>query len=163
MKNVSPTRLRELLEYNTTTGQLFWRVDRGKVKAGKEITCLNGAGYIVVRVDDVLLRAHRAIWAMIYDEWPNTEIDHINGVRCDNRLENLRQATHTENMKNIKKPATNRSGFKGVSWHYKGQKWQAHIKADGVNHYLGLFDTAEQAHEAYKEASQKLHGLFGKY
>jgi hypothetical protein len=160
MKHPEISRLKELLSYDPDTGNLCWRVKRGKCAAGKIITCLNGSGYIVVRVDNVLLRAHRAAWAMTYNEWPEGEIDHINGNPSDNRLENLRIASREENMRNTKKPITNKSGFKGVSWHEVCGCWQAHIRCDSRNYYLGLFDTAESAHEAYKEASTRLHGIF---
>ena len=163
MKHPEIHRLKELLSYDPNTGLLCWRVKRGKCAAGKIITCLNGAGYIVVRIDNVLLRAHRVAWAMFYNEWPDGEIDHINGIRNDNKLFNLRIANRAENMKNIKKPVTNMSGFKGVSWHKVCNRWQAHIKADGKNYYLGLFDTAEEASKAYREASNKLHGIFGRH
>jgi hypothetical protein len=98
-----------------------------------------------------------------HNQWPEGEIDHVNGNPSDNRLENLRIANRFENMKNIKKPVTNKSGLKGVSWHEKGNKWQAHIRCDGKNHYLGLFQTAELAHEAYKKASNRLHGIFARH
>jgi len=130
---------------------------------GKIITCQNGSGYIIVRVDNVLLRAHRVAWALVNNEWPAGEIDHINGNPSDNRLDNLRIANRLQNMKNIKKPKTNKSGYKGVSWHKQGKFWQAHIRADGKNYYLGHYPTVEEAHEAYKAASNKLHGVFSNH
>jgi len=100
---------------------------------------------------------------MVYDKWPEFEIDHINGIRDDNKIDNLREATRAQNMKNLVTPVTNKTGFKGVSWHKAAQKWQAHIRADGINYYLGIFDNPEDAHKAYVEASQKMHGIFGKH
>ena len=163
MKHPEISRLKELLSYDPATGNLSWLVQRGKCAAGKIITCQNGSGYIVVRVDNVLLRAHRVAWAIINNEWPAKEIDHINGNRSDNRIENLRIANRFENMKNIKKAKTNKSGFKGVSWHKQGNFWQAHIRADNKNYYLGHYATPEEAHEAYKIASNKLHGIFANH
>lgn len=163
MKHPEILRIKELLNYNPETGEVSWRVKRGKCSVGKIITCKNGAGYIVARVDDILLRAHRIGWAIFYGEWPNGEIDHINGNRSDNRIENLRIANRFENMKNTKKPTTNKSGFKGVSWHSDGKCWQAHIRADNKNYYLGHYDTAEKAHEAYVKAADKLHGIFANH
>jgi hypothetical protein len=159
MVEFSIDRLKEVLFYNPQTGQMSWRVPRGRVRAGDLITCLNSAGYIVVRVDNTLMRAHRVAWAMTYGFWPQ-EIDHINGNRSDNRIENLRECTRQQNMKNLKKGKYNKSGLKGVSWHAACAKWQAHIKADGKNFYLGLFETKEEAHDAYIQASNKLHGVF---
>ena len=163
MRNPDIDRLKELLSYDPCTGELSWRVQRGKCRAGTVITCRNGAGYIVARVDNVLLRAHRIAWAVTNGEWPIHEIDHINGDPSDNRIENLRQANRIQNMHNIKMPVTNKSGLKGVSWHSAANKWQAHIRSDGKNYYLGLFDSKDAAHLAYVEASKKLHGVFGRH
>jgi len=163
MNTVSIERLNSFFSYNPESGKLSWAVNRGKIKIGAEIKCKNHAGYLVVRVDNVLLRAHRIIWAMNTGSWPEYEIDHINGNRSDNRLINLRQATRGQNMKNTIKPITNKSGLKGVSWHAKGNFWQAHIKSDGVNYYLGHYYTKEEAHEAYKSASDRLHSFFGNH
>jgi hypothetical protein len=163
MKHPEISRIKELLSYDPDTGALSWRVKRGKCAAGRNITCINSSGYIIVRLDNVLMRAHRVAWAITHDEWPNGEIDHINGNPSDNRLNNLRAAKRLENMKNVKKPITNKSGLKGVSWHNRGRSWQAHIRADGKNYYLGLFETKEEAHEAYKKAADKLHGVFARH
>jgi hypothetical protein len=156
----APNRLCELLDYSPETGELRWRVNRGKCKAGRLIACLNGSGYIIVRIDDKLLRAHRVAWAMTHGEWPSLEIDHINGVRNDNRIVNLRLASRFQNMQNTGKPTTNKSGFKGVSWHARANKWQAYIRANGKSYSLGLFVDPEEAHNAYKTAGEKLHDQF---
>ena len=89
-------------------------------------------------------------------------IDHIDGDGSNNRLSNLRLATHTENMRNIGKASRNTSGFKGVSWHKQRQKWTVRAKAGGKNLYLGLFDTAAEAAAAYDAAIGKIHGEFGR-
>jgi hypothetical protein len=87
-------------------------------------------------------------------------VDHINGIGTDNRRENLRSATHTENMQNRKKHKNNTSGFKGV-YAAKG-RWRAAIRANGQKHNLGYFDSPEEASAAYDEASQRLHGEFSR-
>jgi hypothetical protein len=163
MKHPSVDRINELLCYNPDTGDISWRIKRGKCAAGRIVTCKNEKGYIVVRVDNVLLRAHRIGWAVTHNAWPEKEIDHINGIRFDNRISNLREANHSQNMKNIKKSVANKSGKKGVSWHKQAQKWQVHIKVDGVNHYLGLFDSVDDAHEKYKQVANDLHGMFSRH
>ncbi len=89
-------------------------------------------------------------------------VDHIDGNSLNNRKSNLRLATPAENTRNRKFNGGNSSGFKGVTWHKKYCKWQASIKADGINHFLGMFDDPSVAHKAYCAASAKYHGEFGR-
>ena len=93
------------------------------------------------------VQAHRIVWAMTYGYWPGHQIDHINGVRNDNRLCNLREATVAQNPQNQRTSPRNASGYPGVSWTTDG-KWEAHITVDGRRHHLGLFDTAREAYAA---------------
>lgn len=88
------------------------------------------------------------------------QIDHINGIKHDNRRENLRSATNTQNQHNVGRNSKNTSGFKGVSWCKANNKWRAYIKINGKPKYLGVFETPELAHEAYKQAAIKHHGEF---
>lgn len=158
---LTPEELHEIFSYNPETGELFWKKKISvKCKIGKIAGGLNKNGRMIVGIGYKHYRVHRIAWAMMTGKWPENEIDHINRNPSDNRWENLREATHSQNMKNLTIPKTNKSGHKGVSWHAIGKKWQAHIKANGVNHYLGLFNTAEEAAKAYIEASKKLHGEF---
>lgn len=94
---------------------------------------------------------------MAYGAWPDGEIDHINGDRKDNRLENLRLATSSENKQNIGLKSNNRSGFTGVSWFAAAKKWRADITIAGKMRHLGRFDTPEAAAEAYAKAKAELH------
>ena len=89
--------------------------------------------------------------------WPTNEIDHVNRVRDDNRLTNLREATDAEQSWNRNKPAHNTSGFVGVSWHKGAKKWGAYIGSGGSGLYLGYFPTSELASAAYLEAKARLH------
>jgi hypothetical protein len=88
------------------------------------------------------------------------QVDHIDGDGLNNRKSNLRVATHAQNMWNRGPQHNNTSGFRGVSWHEKSAKWQARIKHENGRMFLGYFDTAEAANEAYIEASKRLHGDF---
>jgi hypothetical protein len=90
------------------------------------------------------------------------QVDHVSGDTLDNRRENLRFCTHAENTRNAQKRKDNKSGFKGVSWQGQKKKWRACISVNSKNKHLGLFTTAEAAHEAYVVASQKYHGEFGR-
>jgi hypothetical protein len=94
----------------------------------------------------------------VYGEWPAEQIDHINLDRTDNRLENLRAVSPRVNGENRRHAqAQNRVGLRGVSWHDHCKKWRARITVRGVEHRLGLFDTAEDAFEAYRLAKRQLH------
>jgi hypothetical protein len=90
-------------------------------------------------------------------------VDHISGNTLDNRRENLRICTQAENNRNLPKPKTNTSGYKGVYWNKEVQKWQSYIQINKKKKRLGSFKTPEEAYQAYCEASQKCHGEFGRF
>lgn len=115
-------------------------------------------GYRQVRVNGKQYREHHLVWLLHKGHLPS-ELDHINCIRDDNRIENLRECTRAENMQNRKIPMkTNTVGFIGVTRHYN--KFRAAITQNGVKTHLGLFDTAEAAHSAYV-AAQRAHGITG--
>lgn len=117
----------------------------------------NGKGYARVWVNGRYLYAHRIIYAIIHGEMPEGEIDHINGNRIDNRIENLREVSTVENMHNSKIYKTNKSGFTGVYWDTQRQKWQAYIMVDNRQINLGRFENFEDAVEARKMAKMEYH------
>lgn len=104
------------------------------------------------------LQLHRAILSAP----DGMQTDHIDGDGLNNRRCNLRLATPSENARNQRRARDNTSGFKGVWWHKGRRKWQAQIMAGGRQKYLGLFNTAEEAHAAYCEAARSLHGEFAR-
>lgn len=159
--------LRQVLRYCPETGSLFWRDDvpptpRGVPRANKAAGRHNAKGYLVISVGGTLLVAHRIAFALHYGVWPDQELDHINGKRDDNRIANLRQCDRYGNNHNTARPASNKSGFKGVCWCARYGKWEAKIKARGRQHWLGLFETPEAAHAAYASAALRLHGEFAR-
>jgi hypothetical protein len=103
------------------------------------------------------LLAHRVIWAMAHGRWPTDQIDHINGARDDNRLENLREATQDENQHNRALHRLNTSGYPGVSWDKAKRKWQANIRVGGRQVNLGRFPDRQSAARAYLAAKAVLH------
>ena len=163
--------LRKRLRYEPDTGKFFWLDYEGKSQnwrtryVGKEaFTTDNGAGYRQGCIDSGLYLAHRVAYAIYHGEWPTDQIDHINGVKADNRITNLRIVTNQENCRNVSMRGDNTSGVTGVYWHKNGQKWCARIKIDGKYIHLGLFDTLEEAAAVRKAASEKYgftdrHGL----
>lgn len=92
----------------------------------------------------------------------NLVVDHIDGNGLNNRRSNLRICSTAENSRNQRIKLKNTSGFKGVSWHKRTQKWQSHIRRDGKGYNLGHFNTPEDAYAAYCQSSDKLHGEFGR-
>lgn len=111
-------------------------------------------GYRVIRIDDALYLAHRLAWFYVTGNWPANQIDHINGVRDDNRFSNLREATNLQNAHN-RKYNRNKSGFQGVR--KENSKWLAEIKINYKAVRLGLFNTPEEAHCAYLIAKRQHH------
>ncbi len=90
------------------------------------------------------------------------EVDHRDGDGLNNCRSNLRMATRTQNSCNVKRRASNSSGYKGACWDKRRSAWVAHIRVNGVQTHLGRFDTAEAAHQAYVDASARMHGEFGR-
>lgn len=177
----TPKELRQLLRYEPETGKFFWKERPVEMFSGKSqpperihanwsarflgkeaFTSTNQDGYKESHVRGKCLRAHRVAWAIYYGEWPKGEIDHINGVRDDNRIANLRDSEHCENMRNGLLRADNKSGLKGVSWDSESNRWRAQIMANGKKKNLGRFDCPNAAHAAYCEAAKKYHGEFAR-
>lgn len=152
-------RLRELLVYNALTGELRWK-PRGMAYwdnrySGKAaLTALSAAGYRHGLIDKRPVKAHRVAWAIYFGEWPS-ELDHINGQKSDNRIENLRDVTRRENSKNRPLRSDNLARATGIS--QRRGKWMARIQSDDRNICLGTFATKEEAIEARRKAEVE-HG-----
>lgn len=157
---VSVDRLRELLNYDKDSGEFVWRVTTSnRVKRGAVAGYVAADGYVSIRIDGVLYKAHRLAFAISYGSWPSADIDHINGITSDNRLENLREATRAQNIQNTKMRSDNSSGFTGVTWDSARKKWAARIFKGGKGIYLGRHETPEDAYGAYLRAKAKVHEL----
>ena len=154
--------LRKRLRYEPETGRLFW-LDCAEMPSrwrtqfvGKEaLTTVSGNGYLWGSVNNVQLRAHRVIWALFHGEQPSDQIDHINGIRTDNRIENLRVVTPQENMRNRAMNRNNTSGTCGVSWCKSQKKWRVKITVDDRMIHLGYFQSISDAKSARAEASDR--------
>ncbi len=140
------------LHYDPDTG-VFTRL-----KTNKKIVRKDRYGYLNISFKGKDYTGHKIAWVYFYGELPISDIDHINLNRDDNRIENLRLATKSENEHNKKKLCTNKSGFKGVS-RYKN-KWRAQARLNGLNIHLGYFSDLMQAAKCYSEFVLKNHGEF---
>ena len=146
--------LKKLLSYNPSTGIFTWKIRRRKIRIGNVAGGINDNGYIRIKIDYKLHRAHRLAWLYIYGYLPN-EMDHINHNRTDNRIENLREVTREENCKNRSIMLNNTSGITGVYWRKDRKKWQADIGFNGKQIFLGLFTDINEAKEVRKQAKIK--------
>lgn len=167
----SPKLLRKILRYDSETGKLFWRArtidmfQHAKVPEqvfkswktrfqGKEAFTAIRDGYRIGIINQKRLSAHRVAWAIYHGEWPSDEIDHINGNRSDNRIENLRAVSRAENTRNRKLRSDNKSGVHGVYFIASIGKWAARINVNKKERHLGTFETKVEAIKARKEAEE---------
>lgn len=155
--------LREHLRYDPDTGKIhaLRRRNRGIERPDLEVGTRNSPGRARVRVTLLGRRmwAHHIAWALYYGEWPDKYVDHVNGDEGDNRIGNLRLATHSQNCINRRIPR-NTSGYRGVSWDASKRKWKAAITYDGKQRVIGLFDSAQAAAGAYNAKAREVHGEF---
>lgn len=153
--------IRDALSYDPVTGEFRWKIRvANRVHVGDIAGSLDAYGYRAFRIAGKNYKAHRVAWFLHCGSWPSRQIDHINEVRDDNRLVNLRLATKAENGRNRGKNKNNTSGFKGVSEDKKQGRWFAVIGVGGRRVFLGYYDTPEKAHVAYCSAATKYHGTF---
>ncbi len=166
--DLTAERLRELLDYDPETG-VFTR--RTEWRAGKNGCVLRGAigsvagcregrhGYVLLRLDGALHKAHRLAWLYMIGEWPKLEIDHVDGDSGNNAWSNLREVDRKTNMQNIRRKHKDglTSRYLGVSWSKKMNCFVAQLCIDGRQTNLGRFDREEDAHEVYIEAKRRHH------
>lgn len=162
--NPTQARLNELLEYDKDTGIITRKIcnpyDR-RCKPGDEAGYIcNTHEYIKIRVDTEQYYAHILAYIMVEGNFPEgMEIDHINGIRMDNKWNNLRLVTRSQNMINRPIFKNNSSGCPGVDYHEASGKWQCRVQKEGKR--IGkLYDTQQEAIKAYEEISAILHGEF---
>jgi hypothetical protein len=157
--------LKRILDYDTSTGDLTWKVNvrglKGK-KAGGPRKCSRGGTYWRVAVSGKKYAAHRLIWFMVTGAWPSAQIDHRDGNGLNNAWANLRLATNSQNKANTGLYKNSTTGLKGVSVERTTGKFLAQIQKDGQKVYLGLFPSPQQAHEAYLQAAKHLFGEFAR-
>lgn len=160
----SRNELMSFLEYQSGTGKFIWiRRPANRCRIGAAAGYIHRHGYIEIEFRGRVYQAHRLAWLFVYGCWPKYEVDHINGVRNDNRINNLRDATKSQNQHNRKRWSKKTSSrHKGVCFHKATGKWVADIQCNHKRVHLGLFVSEEDAAKAYKLAAIKLHGEFAR-
>lgn len=156
---VTQERLKELYNYCPETGVFTRKTSRKGNPAGSVAGNLN-QGYLRFRVDGKTYKAHRMAWLYVYGVMPKNDIDHINQIKTDNRIANLRDVTDSENQMNKGPPSSNKTGYKGVSYCKQSRLYMANCQRKGRTYYAGLFDTAEEANIAAIALRKEIHGEF---
>ncbi len=137
-------------------GALYYNPETGEFSKSLHI---DGRGYYQIYIFGKLRLAHRLAWMYVTGEWPRYIIDHKNNNKSDSRFDNLRKATHSQNVCNAKRRKSS-APYKGIQKHYN--RWRAQISFEGKSHFIGLFLTPEEAHSAYCLEAERLHGEFAR-
>ena len=153
--DLTQDRLKELLSYDGNTGLFTSNVCRGRIKIGSIVGTKHNCGYVQLYIDRNLYLAHRLAWLYVHGNWPDGEIDHINGEPGDTRIKNLRDVSRVQNQQNRKLSENNKSGFNGVSFDSQKSKWRARIHVNKKKVCLGLYSCIDDAISARKEANVK--------
>jgi HNH endonuclease/AP2 domain len=159
---ISIEELRRLFSYDPLTGVIKWRVARQRIKAESPAGCLDGHGYTVIGINGSMHQAHQIAWALHHGDWSTGGLDHRNLCKSDNRIDNLRPASQSQNGANRAPSRNNTSGHKGVTWNKRSGKWQASIVVRQRRIHLGLFCDIKAAGNAYAEAAVKHFGQFAR-
>ena len=158
MRNdLTQERLKELLHYDPETGVFTWRVHVGSAQPGQVAGAWEGYGYRFMNVLGHRYTHHRLAYLYMTGSFPPNQLDHINGVRSDNRWVNLRPATDAQNRQNMKKKVGTRSTLQGVTWFPRDGTWMSRLMHNYKSYFLGYFGSETEAHEAYLTAKAQLH------
>lgn len=150
--------LHKMFFYDPNSGSLLFKPYLANKRKNQVVGYLQSNGYMCVSVEGKKHSLHRLIWMFHYGSFPSKQIDHVNGIKTDNRIENLREANSSENQQNQRQPsASNTSGFLGVTWCKKNKRWVSGIKLNRKRFHLGYFDTPEKAYDAYLAKKRELH------
>ena len=152
--------LKSMIVYEKETGRFIRTANANRVLVKtKNAGSTNANGYVYISVNCKKYLAHRLAFLYVTGSFPVDFVDHVNGNRADNRWENLRDVTHSQNMQNVGRAQINNTsgGFLGVSFRKRFQRYEAEITVNGKSKYLGRFKTAEDAHKVYMDAKQRFH------
>jgi hypothetical protein len=147
----------EYLQYCPETGVITWIKPRRKIKVGQIAGAINNNGYLQIKFNGKAYKAHRLAWYLHYGVWPTNHIDHINGIKTDNRIINLRDVTRSENMNNTQ--GHREKTVKYYTFNKFKQKWQVQASVNGKLKYLGYFETEEKALQFVENNVHLLKGV----
>lgn len=153
-------RLRAVLHYDHATGLFTRTLPRNGTRIGDIAGSPERKGYLRISIDGRRYKAHRLAWLYVHGQWPADQLDHRNGIRSDNRIDNLREADNVLNSANAAPSRNNTTGLKGVS--RLGKRFVAGIKDNYQRIHLGCYATAEEAAAAYDKAAVDLWGDFAR-
>jgi len=162
---MTQSRLKELFRYDKNSGLFYWiKRTSNRIKVGDIAGNLSADGYIEIRLDKKLYKAHRLAWLYVYGALPMLNIDHINHNKTDNRIENLRDVTFQKNSQNTKMHKDNKSGKMGVHYSKRDNVWIAYISIKGKRKHLGSSKDKHTAIELRNCAEKKycFHNNHGK-
>ena len=169
MSALTAEYIRSILDYEPSTGVLTWRKrqDRNdywnRRYSGKQAGSSHKDGYLRFSINKKNYLAHRIAYLHFHGIWPSDEIDHINGIANDNRIENLRAVTSKQNNMNTRLYKNNTTGLKGVSWSKSHVKWSSTGSLSGKTYNIGYFDCPAAAHLAYVTWADKHFGEFARF
>jgi hypothetical protein len=154
--------VRESLDYDPETGVIRWKVNRSQKKAGELAGFTKSDGYKIITINRRQIGCHTIAWAIYHGEWPSLLIDHIDMNHANNRIENLRLATIAQNQHNATLKRGNTTGYKGVSFQKRDNRYRAQIQVHKKRIALGWFETADEAAHAYNKAAITHHGEYAR-
>ena len=157
---ITQDELKRLLHYDPETGDFTWLVARKGTLRCKTAGTKHNRGYRTIHLNYKCYLAHRLAWLYMMGDWPKHTIDHINGIRDDNRWSNLREATRQENNFNSSSRKLSSSVYKGVFWAKRNKKWISKINFNNKQIHIGYFDCEIEAAKAYNEEAKKRYGDF---
>lgn len=159
-KSITAEFVRDRLDYNPETGVFTWKKMRNTKRIGEQAKSLDISGYVQINICGTVCKGHRLAWLWVYGEMPQGHIDHINGIRSDNRIANLRCVSGTINTQNKRLGSCkNKTGYLGVHIGVGDplKKYKAKIVVNKNQIHLGGYPTPEEAHAAYVQAKRKYH------
>jgi len=156
--SLTQSQLKELLHYDPDTGIFTNKVTRNRgALIGDQAGANHSKGYRIIAINRKSYLVHRLAWLYTYGSWPKCQLDHINRIKNDNRISNLREVSDSQNHQNVGLQSNNISGFKGVCWHKRRCTWHVQIKLNNKHIFLGYFKSLDDAIAVRKQAEEQLH------
>lgn len=157
--NLTAERLREVLSYDPDTGVFVWKISTSQLRAGAIASRKTNKGYIRIKIDRQTYAGHRLAWFYVHGRWPVGQPDHRNGIRDDNRIANLREATNADNCQNCAMSSINTSGCVGVSWDSREKVWVSRVTVKGKTLHRRRFASFDDAVADRRAAKARIHAF----